>query len=69
MEELYDGEDIIDENEYIESEDTINEDFKGPEILRSEFNKSIQELSEKKATGIDNIPAEILKNIDTTTKI
>lgn len=68
MEDLYRGEEIEDEEDYIESELNVHEDSKGPEILWSEFNKALSDLTDKKATGIDNIPAELLKNIDDKTK-
>lgn len=52
----------------IENENTVVNDFKGPEILRTEFNNSLKELSDKKATGIHNIPTKIHKNIDEKTE-
>ena len=45
----------------IEEEKDVNEDDKGPSILRSEVEKAIKDLGRGKATGDDNIPAEILK--------
>ncbi|KAI5731180.1 hypothetical protein M8J77_006038 [Diaphorina citri] len=41
----------------------VEDDSKGPEIMRSEFDKALKELTEKKAAGIDDIPAELLKNM------
>jgi len=38
--------------------------MKGPKITRGEFNRAIRDLSENEATKLDNIPAEILKNLD-----
>lgn len=68
MEELYQGREIVNEEDYIENEDSVDVDFKGPEILKSEFTKSLKDLCDKKATGVDNIPAEILKNLDSNTE-
>lgn len=52
---------------YIEKEEDVNTDTKGPCILK-EFERALRELSDKKATGIDKIPAEIVKNLDEDTK-
>lgn len=41
----------------------MDDDNKGPEILKSELDKSLGELSDKKATVIDETPTELLKNI------
>jgi hypothetical protein len=62
MEELYQGEEITSIEKYLENEIDVELDFKGPEILKSEFNKSLKELANNKATGIDSIPIEILRN-------
>lgn len=40
----------------------------GPEMTIAEFNRALKDLSKKKATGIDGIPAELLKNMDHKTK-
>lgn len=68
MEELYEGEEIQEDDKYIEKEKDVNPDELGPPITRDEFNFAMRNLSEKKATGVDEIPAEILKNIDDNTK-
>lgn len=34
----------------------------GPNIIQSEFVKALNELKKSKGTGIDGIPAELLKN-------
>jgi hypothetical protein len=38
----------------------VNEGHKGPHILRSEVEKAIKEMRDKKATG-DDVPVEALK--------
>lgn len=67
MEELYVGPEITFEDQYIENEEVDN-NMKGPPIDDNEFNKALKELSDKKATGVDGIPAEILKSLDDKTK-
>lgn len=63
MEDLYEGDEITNKEDYIENEIDVEDDSKGPEIMRSEFDKALKELTEKKAAGIDDIPAELLKNM------
>uniref|UniRef100_A0A8D8Y198 Craniofacial development protein 2 n=1 Tax=Cacopsylla melanoneura TaxID=428564 RepID=A0A8D8Y198_9HEMI len=62
IEELYEGEEIMNEEKYIENECEVDEDMIGPPIDRSEFDNALKALSDKKATGIDEIPGELLKN-------
>jgi hypothetical protein len=45
----------------VEPEEEVDEDHKGPHILRSEVEKAIKEMRDKKATGDDNVPVEGLK--------
>jgi hypothetical protein len=40
----------------------------GPYILKEEFEQSLRELKDRKATGMEKIPAEIVKNLDEDTK-
>jgi hypothetical protein len=40
---------------------TMDEDEKGPYILQSEVEKAIKEMRDKKATGDDDIPGDVLK--------
>lgn len=47
----------------VEEEEEIEEDEKGPSILRSEILSAISELKEGKAVGVDEIPAEMVKNL------
>lgn len=68
MEELYEGDEIQNENDYIEREEHVDEDEKGPSITKEEFETALKTLSEKKATGIDEIPAEMLKCMNESTK-
>jgi hypothetical protein len=67
MEELYIGDEIEDEQIYMESEEDVNMNKLGPVITREEFHKVLKDLRDKKATGTDEIPAEVLKNLDTET--
>ena len=68
MEELYHGEEIVHTDIYLENEEEVETDAVGPKILKSEFTKALKELSNRKATGTDSIPAEILKNMGEKTK-
>ena len=45
----------------IESEDSVQEDCKGPNLLESEIMTAIKEMKKNKAVGEDNIPAEFWK--------
>lgn len=63
IEELYHGEEAQIEDHYIEKEDTVELDFKGPDISGDEFNKALMDLNEKKACRNDAIPSQILKNL------
>ena len=47
---------------------SVGEDSMGPDILFDEFEKTLSELKNGKATGIDGIPAEILKALGLTGK-
>jgi hypothetical protein len=49
------------ENLNVEPEDEVGADHKGPHILHSEVEKAIKEMRDKKATGDDDIPVEVLK--------
>lgn len=42
--------------------------MKGPEITKDEFNRALRFSSDKKSTGLDDIPSEILKNLDEKTE-
>jgi hypothetical protein len=59
VEELYDRANQP-ENLNVEPEE-VDENHKGPYILRSEVEKAIKELRDKKATGDDIVPVEALK--------
>jgi hypothetical protein len=39
----------------------VDEDHKGPHILRSDVEKAIKEMREKKATGDDDVPVDDLR--------
>jgi hypothetical protein len=45
----------------VEPEEEVDEDHKGPHILRSEVEKAIKEMRDKKATGDDEVPVKALK--------
>ena len=46
----------------IEAEEELNEDDKGPTILKSEIVKAIKDMRRKKTTGDDNIPVNLLRS-------
>jgi len=61
VEELYESQDKpkdLDEGEYMGTGDD-----RGPEVLREEVLAAISDMKNNKAEGVDNIPAEILKNL------
>jgi hypothetical protein len=45
----------------VEPEEEIDEDHKGPHILRSEVEKAIKEMRDKMAAGDDDVLVEDLK--------
>ena len=45
----------------VEPEEEVDADEKGPYILRSEVEKAIKEMRNKKATGDDDVPGDVLK--------
>ena len=47
----------------IEAQDELDEDDKGPTILKSEIVIAIKGMRRKKATGDDNIPIDLLKEL------
>jgi len=53
---------------YIEKEEYVDIDTRGPYILKEEFEQALRELNDRKTTGMDKIPAEIVKNLDEDTK-
>lgn len=48
-------------------EESVEVDIKGLPIIRSEFDAALENLKGKKATGIGDIPIEILKNLRNST--
>jgi hypothetical protein len=58
--EIYDRANLPEHLE-VESEAEVDEDEKGPYILQSEVEKAINELKDKKATGDDDVPGDVLK--------
>ncbi len=47
----------------VEAEEGVEEDERGPAVLKSEILLAISELKEGKAVGVDEIPAEMLKRL------
>jgi hypothetical protein len=45
----------------VEPEEEVDTDEKGPYILQSEVEKAIKEVRNKKATGDDDVPGDVLK--------
>ena len=44
-----------------ELEEEVDTDEKGPYILQSEVEKAIKEMGNKKTTGDDDVPGDVLK--------
>jgi len=62
VEELYSGNDKPTFEELgLELERDVEEDDKGPELIRVEIREAIREMKKRKAEGVDCIPAEFLK--------
>jgi hypothetical protein len=49
------------ENLEVEPEEEVDADETGPYILQSEVEKTIKQLRDKKATGDDDVPRDVLK--------
>lgn len=65
IEELYDKEgrpEYIDMG--IEREQDVHEDTKGPDLLEDEVLEAIKSMKDRKAEGVDGIPAEFWKCLD-----
>ena len=45
----------------VEPEEEVDTGEKGPHILQSEVEKAIKEMRNRKATGDDDIPGDVLK--------
>jgi len=45
----------------VEPEEEVDTDEKGPYILQGEVEKSIQEMRNRKATGDDDVPGDVIK--------
>jgi hypothetical protein len=59
---LYDQENRPKEIE-MESEEMVSDDEKGPTILQSEVERAVHDMRRRKATGDDDIPADVLKEL------
>ena len=64
--ELPDGPDrpIRPETLEVEPEEEVDTDEKGPYILQSEVKKAIKEIRNKKATGDDDVPGDVLNYLE-----
>ena len=45
----------------VEPEEEVDKDEKGPYILQNEVEKAIKEMRDRRATGDDDIPGDVLK--------
>ena len=45
----------------VETEEEVDTDEKGPYTLQCEVEKAIKEMRNKKATGYDDVPGDVLK--------
>jgi len=45
----------------VEPEEEVDADEKGPYVLQNEVEKAIKEMRNKKATGDDDVPGDVLK--------
>ncbi|CAF1524939.1 unnamed protein product, partial [Didymodactylos carnosus] len=69
IEELYDKDGKPTEEEIdLESEMDVEVDNVGPGILEDEIEAAIRQMKDKKAKGIDEIPAELLKKLEGSAK-
>lgn len=48
----------------IEKEEEVESDRLGPEMLKSEIEEAIKQIKVRKAEGLDEIPAEMIKGIN-----
>ena len=55
--ELYDQPETLE----VEPEEEVDTDKKGPYILQSEVEKAFKETRNRKATGNDDVPGDVLK--------
>ena len=47
----------------VEPEEKVDTDEKGPYILQREVEEAIKEMRNKKATGNDDVPGDVLKSL------
>jgi hypothetical protein len=45
----------------VEPEEEVDTDEKGPYILQSEVEKAVKEMRNRKSTGDDDVPGDVLK--------
>ena len=63
IETLYSGNELGD---IMAKEEEVTEDEIGDPILKTEFERALKDLSRSKATGVDDIPAELLSSLGET---
>jgi hypothetical protein len=51
------------ENQHVQPEEKVHEDEKGLYVLQSEVEEAIKEIRDKKATGDDDVPGDVLRLI------
>jgi hypothetical protein len=59
LEKLYGG--GPDGDDTLEQEDEVDPEERGDCILRDEFDQAVRQLKDRKAPGIDDLPAELIK--------
>lgn len=59
LEELYNGN--LDER-VLEKEDSVEKHDKGEHILQSEFDAAVEYITDNKASGIDELPIQLIEN-------
>ncbi|KAL4142182.1 hypothetical protein QTP88_004691 [Uroleucon formosanum] len=67
IEDLYKGL-IGEDDKNIENITESNKEDIGPILIKDKFVKALRELKQGKAAGVDNIPAELLKNVGKDTE-
>ena len=67
IEELYQGPRPLEEN-LMKGESEVDEEERGPHILRSEFDRAVEDLKKNKAPGEDKINGDIIKALGNKAK-
>ena len=53
----------------VEPEEEVDTDERGPYTLQSEIEKAVKEMKDRKATGDDDVPGDVLKLLGEGLKI